>query len=137
MGDYLFINTVPEHGLVIIGWQKAMDCAEAMFADGVNRVNGYREWAVTDFGRSYIDALGRGIPYPVPWVADFTSPANADNTKVDNKPCSETFLLTIYFEPYLDNLQIRRSILRAQLVFLHNARHGYSVSFYCTCSTVC
>jgi hypothetical protein len=108
MGDYLFISTAPEHGLVIIGWQAAMDCSQAIFADGVNRVNGYRRWSITDFGMSYTDAQSRGIPYPVPWVADFTSPPNGnDQTDATQSPVPRPFYCTMYWEPDLNPDVIR------------------------------
>jgi hypothetical protein len=68
MGDYIFINTNPTHGLLVVGWQTAQNCEIALRGTG----NPLRHWQITDFAMSYADA--QGILNPVPYVADFTSP---------------------------------------------------------------
>jgi hypothetical protein len=93
-GDYLYINSNPTHGLVIIGWGSAENCPAAIFSSGVAAATTpytlptsttprgvYRNWNVNQFADTYQTALSLGIANPVPWVVDFTSPPNlSDDT---------------------------------------------------------
>lgn len=72
MVDYIYINTVPSHGLIIVGWQEALNCIQA-FEHQPN-------WLIDDFGVSFQDAQAKQIPNPVPYVADFTDPASTQRT---------------------------------------------------------
>ncbi len=72
MGDYVFINTTPAHGLLVVGWQQTLNCSDAY-----QRPN---NWTVNDFGTTYLDAQTRGIQNPVPYVADFTDPSATQRT---------------------------------------------------------
>jgi hypothetical protein len=73
MGDYLYISTNPSHGLVVVGWGEALNCGQAIFANGTSLANGYRQWSINNFGLTYADAQAKIISNPVLYVADYTT----------------------------------------------------------------
>jgi hypothetical protein len=98
-GDYVFISTNPQHGLLVTGWQEATTCRDAIFVNGINISNGYRRWAIGDFGVTYADAQSRGILNSVPWVVDFTSPPTPNNiTDATQSPVPRPFYCTMFWE---------------------------------------
>jgi hypothetical protein len=99
MGDYVFITSNPQHGLVVVGWQEAMSCRTAIFNNGTDLTGGYRRWAIGNFGASYSDAQTKAISNPVPWVADFTSPPTPNNvTDATQSPVPRPFYCTMFWE---------------------------------------
>ncbi len=109
-GDYVFLNPVffdtgmpnpaiSQHGLVVVGWQSALNCRTAIFANGMDKNGGYKRWTVPEFRMTYTEAMTAGIANPVPWVADFTSPPNG-NTLEDatQSPVPRPFYCTMFIE---------------------------------------
>jgi hypothetical protein len=112
-GDYItMLNTgfstdpppnVPFHGLMVIGWQEALDCKDAIFQNA-DFLSPFRIWTVDQFAMSYvlgntIASNGTVITNPVPWVVDFTAPPvfNNNNTETQN-PVPRPFYCTMYWD---------------------------------------
>lgn len=84
MGDYITMLqpevSTPFHGLMVVGWQEALDCRAAIFINS-EPASGFRRWNVQNFAEQYNVATGDGTALndPVPWVVDFTAPPNYAN----------------------------------------------------------
>ncbi len=124
-GDYLYINSNPTHGLVIIGWGSAISCRDAIFASGVvpsttpytppstaTPRGVYVDRNVNQFADTYQTAPSLGITNPVPWVVDFTSPPDRSNdpqgqnvTQETQSPVPRPFYCTLYRESVYQDTQ--------------------------------